>query len=185
MKKAILLTTTMLSLAGLTGAAFAETPAQGAAPSPMAAGTLDKQDTDFVEDAVQGGLLEVRLGQLAVKQGATDDVRKFGQRMIDDHTKINTRLTEIGHDKKGLAVPQELDKKHKDLVDKLAGYTGAKFDREYMERMVDDHQNDVKAFEKQAKEGKDPELKALAASSLPTLLDHLSLAKEIDARVKK
>jgi putative membrane protein len=186
MKKAILLTTA-LSVAGLAGVSAAQTTSAGSRgqQEAPAAGVLGKQDMDFFEDAAQGGLQEVKLGELAVKQTASEDVRKFGQRMIDDHNKLNARLTEIGHDKKGLAVPTELDKKHRSAVDKLASLTGAKFDREYMSRMVDDHQNDVKAFEKEAKEGKDPDLKQFAATSLPTLLDHLNQAKEIEARVKK
>jgi putative membrane protein len=188
MKKAIVLTS-VLSVAGLAGLSAASTPA-GSAPQqlqqhPAATGALNKQDTDFFEDAAQGGMLEVKLGELAVKQGASDDVRKFGQRMVDDHGKLNTRLTDLGHQKPGLTVPAELDKKHKAVVDKMAQLSGAKFDREYMDSMVDDHQKDVKAFEKQAKEGKDPDLKQLAATSLPMLLEHLQLAKDVDARVKK
>jgi putative membrane protein len=147
MKKAILLTT-VLSVAGLAGLSAAST-SSGSAPSQQgpAAGMLGKQDLDFFEDAAQGGLLEVKLGQLAVKQAASDDVRKFGQRMVDDHGKLNARLMEIGHDRKGVAVPHELDKKHESVVDKLAQLGGAKFDREYMDMMVNDHQSDVKAFE--------------------------------------
>ena len=183
MKKAILLTT-VLSAAGLAGLSAAS-PAPAPAQQGAVTGALNKQDTDFFEDAAQGGMLEVKLGELAVKQAASEDVRKFGQRMIDDHGKLNTRLVDLGHQKPGLTIPTELDKKHKALVDKMAQLAGAKFDREYMDHMVDDHQRDVKAFEKQAKDGKDTDLKQLAATSLPTLLDHLQMAKDLDARLKK
>jgi putative membrane protein len=176
----------VLAVIGLTGfSASAAQPGPDQAPAQAPNATLAKQDSDFFEDAAQGGLLEVKLGQLAVKNATNEDVRKFAQRMIDDHTKLNTQLTQIGHQKKGVTVPSALDKKHQKEVDKLAQYTGAKFDHEYMSRMVDEHENDVKAFDKQAKDGKDPDLKQLAASTLPTLQDHLTQAKEIEARLKK
>lgn len=185
MKKATMLAGVLavLGTSALSLAAAEPAPAQAARPA--AAGPLDKQDTDFFEDAAQGNLLEVKLGQLAVKNAESDAVRKFGQRMIDDHEKLNAQLTQIGHDKQGVAVPSTLDKKHVGEVDKLAQYKGAKFDREYMRRMVEEHQKDVKAFEKQAKDSKDPELKAFAAGAVPLLQDHLTQARDIDAHLKK
>lgn len=146
--------------------------------------TLDKHDAEFFDEATQGGLLEVRLGQLAVKQGASEEVRKYGQRMIDDHGKLNQQLAQVAGTK-GLAVPQVLDKKHQDIVDKLAKETGASFDRAYMSRMVDDHKEDVKAFEKMTKDGKDHDMKLLANSALPSLREHLAQAKEMYDRMKK
>jgi len=181
MKKAMILAGVLGAIA-LAGLASAQTTP---APQGSPATTLNKQDTDFFEDAAQGGLLEVKLGQLAVKNATSDEVRKFGQRMIDDHTKLNTQLMQLGQQRKGLTLPRALDKKHQDEVDKLAHYTGAKLDRENRSRMVDDHEKDVTAFEKKSKDGKDPELKQLAANALPTLQEHLTQAREIEARVKK
>jgi putative membrane protein len=51
--------------------------------------------------------------------------------------------------------------------------------------MVEDHESDLKAFGNQAKDGKDVDLKAAAAAAVPTLAQHLTLAKQIDARLKK
>ncbi len=51
--------------------------------------------------------------------------------------------------------------------------------------MVSEHRDDVKAFERQAKEGKDPGLKQFAASTLPTLQEHLTQARQIHERLKK
>lgn len=151
------------------------------APAPA----LAKEDLEFFDEATQGGLLEVKLGQLAQKNAASDEVKKYAQRMIDEHTKLNTQLSQLATNKKGMTVPQVLDKKHQDVLDKFTQYTGTKFDREYMSRMVSDHQDDVKAFEKQAKDGKDADLKQLAGASLPLLIEHLNQAKEIEGRMKK
>jgi putative membrane protein len=145
---------------------------------------LAKQDADFFKKAAEGNLLEVQLGELAKTHGASEDVKKFGQRMIDDHGKLNQELEKATSDK-GLSVPQALDKKGRDVVEKLGKKTGKEFDRDYMSRMVDEHQEDIKAFEKEAKEGKDQALKQFASDALPTLREHLKDAKEIHTRLKK
>ncbi|MGK4001902.1 DUF4142 domain-containing protein [Sorangium sp. So ce1036] len=145
--------------------------------------SLAKADREFIEKASQGGLLEVRLGQLAQQHASTPEVKGFGQRMIDDHTTINKRLTELA-ERKGMLVPQELDKKHQEEVDKLAKKTGSEFDRDYMNMMVDDHKDDVERFEKASKDAKDADLKSFAAATLPTLREHLTQARQIQAKVK-
>src|SRR4051812_6135118 len=73
--------------------------AHGTQEAPPKAGTLDSADRKFLNDAAMGGLLEVRLGQLATKQAVNEDVKKFGQRMIDDHTKLNGDLTKFAQQK--------------------------------------------------------------------------------------
>jgi putative membrane protein len=145
---------------------------------------LTKEDRQFFDDAAQGGLLEVKLGQLVAKQGGSDEVKRFAQRMVDDHGKVNQRLADLAQ-KEGLIAPQELDKKHQEQVDKLAQYSGTKLDQEYMGAMVSDHEDDVKAFEKEAKDGKDPGLRQFAASTLPLLNEHLALARQINDHIKK
>jgi putative membrane protein len=175
-----------LALAGLAMTAAAS-PARSTAshdPGGVAAPALSKEDRDFLDEAAQGGLVEVRLGEIAVKQAGSDDVKKFGQRMIDDHTKIDARLADIARDE-GVILPAEPTRKQQQDIDKLSQLAGARFDKEYMNRMVDDHDHDVKAFEKEAKEAKDPEVKQFVESTLPTLHEHMALARQIQERIKK
>jgi putative membrane protein len=172
-----------LSIAGVGGLSAAQETG-GQAPTQAPAAALSQQDTEFFQEVAQAGLLGVKLGQLAVKQGVSDQVKKFGQRMIDDHSKVNARLAQLAHEQKGLSMPAELDKKHQHELDKMAQLAGAKFDDEYMSKMVDERQSAVKAFEKEAKDGSDAELKQVAATNLPMLREQLSLAKQIHDQVK-
>jgi putative membrane protein len=146
--------------------------------------TLDSADRKFINDAALDGMLEVKLGQMATKQAANEEVKKFGQRMVDDHTKMNSDLTKLAG-QKGVTIPQMLDKKHQDKVDKLAKLGGVDFDKEYMKEMVDDHESTVKGFEKAAKDAKDPDVKSFAAAAIPKLQEHHSTAKDIHSRVKQ
>jgi putative membrane protein len=172
----------LLAIAGASGIAAAEGPADP--PGQHGAATLDKGDADFMHDAMQGGLAEVKLGRLAVSRAQDEDVRKFAQRMIDDHGKLDTKLDDIAR-QKGIVVPTDLDKKHQADADKLSQLTGSAFDKAYMSKMVDDHESDLNAFQKEARDGKDADVKAAAAAALPTLEQHLDLAKQIHARLNK
>src|SRR5690349_11889362 len=53
---------------------------------------LDAMDRHFIHKAGQGGLAEVELGKLAQEKGQSEEVKKFGQRMVDDHSKANDQL---------------------------------------------------------------------------------------------
>jgi len=134
------------------------------------------EDIEFVLDAAQGGLAEVELGKLAAQRAQNDDVKKFAQRMVDDHTKANEQLKKIA-DSKSIKLPTEVDSKDKALMQRLEKLNGAAFDRTYMNAMVNDHTKDVSEFKREANAGRDPQVKSFAESTLPTLEEHLQQAK--------
>jgi putative membrane protein len=137
-------------------------------------------DLEFILEAAQGGLAEVELGKVAAQQGASDEVKKFGQQMVDDHTKSDNELKTIAM-RRGITLPSEPDSKDKALMTRLSKLHGASFDRAYMRNMVSDHKQDVAAFRRESTSGKDPEVKAWATKMLPTLEAHL---KEAEAASK-
>jgi putative membrane protein len=157
-------------------------PATGQGATKSAAGTLPAAETTFVKEAAIGGMAEVEMGQLASTKAQSADVKQFGQRMVDDHGKANNELKSLAS-QKNVTLPAELDAKHKALRDKLEKMSGAEFDRAYMAEMVADHNKDVASFSREAKSGKDPELKAWAAKTLPTLQEHQKMAREINSKV--
>jgi putative membrane protein len=139
-------------------------------------------DATFIKEAAQGGMAEVELGRLGVERAESPDVRQFAQRMVDDHSKANDELMEIAS-KKGVAVPKDLDPKHKAAKDRLSKLSGRDFDRAFMRDMMSDHDHDVTAFQKQSAKGHDPELKAWIDKTLPTLKEHKQLAKDTANKV--
>lgn len=142
------------------------------------AGAMNSRDRDFLMDAAMGGLMEVELGQLAAQKGASDAVKQFGQRMVDDHGKANTELMTLATSK-GLTLPTTLDDKHRAQVTKLSAMSGADFDRAYSKMMLKDHEKDVSEFEKQSMKGTDPDVKAFASKTLPTLQEHLTMVRAL------
>jgi putative membrane protein len=136
------------------------------------------QDHDFLMEAAMGGLMEVELGRVAAQQGASEAVKKFGQRMVDDHSKANEELMSLASSK-GITLPTQLDEKHREHLTKFSSMTGADFDRAYGKEMLSDHRKDVAAFEKESTRGTDADLKAFATKTLPTLQEHLKLAESL------
>lgn len=93
----------------------------------------------FINDMTIAGMTEVQLGKMATERAASADVKAFGQMMVKDHSQAGEELKKVAAQLK-IQQPTQLDQKHKDLVDKLSKLQGAEFDREYMNAMVQGHQ---------------------------------------------
>jgi len=150
----------------------------------VSAGPAAAQSADqpFAREAAIGGMAEVALGNLAKEKASSADVKQFGDRMVTDHGKANDELKQWAQ-QKHVTLPAAIDGKHQATHDRLAKLSGEAFDKAYMSDMVMDHQHDVAAFKREAASGKDPDLKAWAAKTLPTLQDHLKMAQDTAAKV--
>ncbi len=135
----------------------------------------------FITETLSGGLFEVEMGKAALEKSSSEEVKKFAQRMVDDHSKVIDELIQLAATK-GSSPAKEMKKVHRDIIDNLSKSSGAAFDKAYMAQMVNDHVKDVSAFRKEAKEGKDPEVKAWAAKTLPILEDHLAMARDLSKK---
>jgi len=142
-----------------------------------AAKSTKGSDAKFAQEAAIGGMAEVEMGKLAVQKAQNDQVKQFGQRMIDDHSKAGDELKALAS-KENITLPTEIDAKHKATINKLSALSGAAFDHAYMSDMVKDHQHDVADFQKEASNGSNTDLKGWASKTLPTLQDHLRMAQE-------
>jgi len=145
-------------------------------------------DSQFVTKAAQGGLAEVKLGQLAQDKGSNQSVKDFGAQMVKDHSEANDKLKSVVSGK-GVSVPDSLNAKDQALYDRLSKLSGTQFDRAYISAMVKDHVEDVAEFRKESKTAQDADIKSFAAKTLPTLEHHLQMAqdaqKQLGATSKK
>lgn len=143
---------------------------------------LPASDRTFVLAAARGGLEEVQLGKLAAGKAVDPDVKSFGQRMVDDHSKANDKLRQAVSDK-GVSLPSDLDRKARAEVDRLAKLEGSAFDRAYVRMMVKDHVKDVADFNRESSTAHDPQVRQFVTDTLPTLQDHLKMAKDLESKV--
>ncbi len=146
-------------------------------------GQLTSKDFNFVSDASRGGMEEVQLGQLAKQKAGSPAVREFGERMTTDHQKANDDLKQIAQ-KKGALIPNSLTHRENWTLEHLQKLSGAEFDKAYVSDMVRDHKKDVKEFEKASQNLSDPDLKAFAEKTLPTLQEHLRMAENLEGQIK-
>jgi putative membrane protein len=165
---------------------------------------ISASDKNWVNDQLSDGMAEVELAKMAKERASNPEVKQFAQMMIEDHTKAGDQLKQIATT---YAIPPDakIDEKHKDVMDKLSKAAGSDFDKEYMNAMVDDHQDAVRDLRSRVDEnrslsdritGKNPESSAnvkpepadnhvdasineWAANTLPTVERHLDRAKQI------
>lgn len=135
-------------------------------------------DQKFVTEAASGSLFEIEAGKLAVQKASKPEVKEFGQTMIDDHSKASQELKTLAASK-NIQLPEQMSQKHRQDLEKLSKYSGADFDKNYMEMMVKDHKKDVSEFRKQANDGKDPDLRAWASKKVAALEEHLTMAQDM------
>jgi putative membrane protein len=124
----------------------------------------------------------VKMGQLAQQKGTADSVKKFGARMVEDHTKAGDELKGVAAQEK-ITLPADMNSKDKATYEMLSKLSGAAFDRAYARDMVRDHEEDIADFNKEANGGHNPAVKDFATQNLPTLQDHLKEAKEMRQNV--
>lgn len=136
------------------------------------------RDKMFLRKAAEGGMAEVKLGELAAQKGGSEDVKAFGQKMVDDHTALNNEMAPIA-DSMGVRVPKTINKEDQAEYDKLSGLSGHDFDTEYLTFMVKDHRKDLREFRVEAANTQDPTLKAAVEKGEKVIHGHLEMADKL------
>ncbi len=155
----------------------------GMSPLDQAAGqgqdpSSQMMDKAFVRDALQGGMAEVQLGQLALQKSSNSDVKQFAQRMVDDHTKLGDEMKQVAQ-QMSVKPPDSISGKDKSTIAKLQALNGDAFDKAYIKDMVKDHQKDQKEFKQEAQNASNPALKQVAAQGEQGGSQHLQMMQQI------
>jgi putative membrane protein len=141
---------------------------------------------EFAKKAGAAGMAEVEMGKLGAQKATDADVKAFAQKMVADHTKANKELMAAAKGK-GLEVPTEPDMMHKGVMEKFEHQSADHdFNHDYMQQMVRDHKKVVELFQSVANDSAaDPEMRALAKKTLPTLEQHLADAQKLESKLAK
>jgi len=138
----------------------------------------EMQERMFLQKAAEGGTAEVQLGKLAVEKASADDVKAFGQKMVDDHTQLNNQMAPLA-ESKGVALPRKMGKADQAEYDKLAGLSGEAFDKEYVAYMVKDHHEDLREFRTAAMNTNDPDMKMALDKAAKVIREHMVMADKL------
>jgi putative membrane protein len=130
-------------------------------------------DKSFIKDAIEGSQAEINFAKLALEKSKDPNVRKFAEKMIKDHTKLIEDMRPFAR-KYDVSAPGAPVMDHVSYED-LKMKSGTDFDRAYVEDMVKDHHNDLKAFLEEEQKTADPELKATVEKGEKVVLDHTQM----------
>lgn len=136
---------------------------------------LSEKDRKFIRDAANAGAAEVADGKVAQQRGESAEVKRIGAHMVADHSKANKELVAVAK-KKGVTI--DIDQ------GKPRNWAKSNFDQQYLDSLENDHETDIKIFEKEARSGDDADLKSWASKTLPTLKAHLTMLKDAKRKTK-
>ena len=175
-------TTTGQSTAGQSGGQASQSGSQAGATASGTATSgakLSSGDRKMIMTMVQSNLAEIEMGRMAQSKSQSDQVKNFAQQMIDDHTKALTDVQQLAQ-ARGMTLPSDLDRTHRAKADKLAALSGEAFDRAYMAQAgVADHKKNHSQLRAAQSRARDPEVKALAARTLPIVDQLLNSAQQL------
>jgi putative membrane protein len=140
------------------------------------------QDAYFLKKAAAGGLSEVAMGKLALEKSSNDDVKKFAQKMVDDHTAMGQDVQTVAASMK-VNLPDGLMGGDKKEYAKLQNLSGPAFDKEYMAYMVKDHKKDLSDFKAENTSTQNPQIKDLTTKGAGIIQGHLEMAVSLDKQV--
>ncbi len=144
---------------------------------------VSSDDAKFATTAAVGGMAEVALGKLAVTKTSNAAIKDFANMMITDHGQANAELASIAS-AKNITLPTEPDSAHLKKADELSKLSGKKFDKAYVDAMIDGHKKTLDLMNNEAKNGSDSTLKAFAAKIVPTVQKHLDAINKIHDSMK-
>jgi putative membrane protein len=136
----------------------------------------------FLSQAIEGNYAEVKMGELAQKNGQSEGVKSFGKMLVDDHGQANQKAIDAAKSM-NVATPSGPNAKQKADYDKMARMTGPSFDKSFAQHMVKDHRKDIAEYKKEAR-SKDA-AGEYAQDALPTLEKHLDEAQKLQSQGSK
>lgn len=146
------------------------------------ASSTASQDEAFLRDAAMDNQSEIELARLALRNASNPDVKRFAQRLIDAHNRVESDIESLTRNT-AITLPPQLDIEHRQMVNRLAGLSGDDFDREFLNMMIKDHKEAIAKFEERANAEPSNAVSNFAARTLPRLREHLRTAQDIQAKL--
>jgi putative membrane protein len=170
----------------VAAAAVAATSLFGTAAFAQKGGGAAPTDPQIVGVVTAADQIDIATAKLALKKTTNDRVKQFAQQMIDDHTKLQSSVNDLG---KKLGVKPAASDISKSLHTaataenkKLRGLSGKAFDKEYIDHEVAYHQQVIDAAGKVLiPNAKNAELKSALEGAAPLLQGHLDHAKQLQS----
>jgi putative membrane protein len=139
-------------------------------------------EQEFMMKVSQANTSEIMMARQAMQRSGNKDVKDFAHMIESDHTKALDELTELMKNKNvsQSRVPSPEAAQEMDTLNKLSG---AEYDRQYANMMVEKHEKSIDLFREQIDTARNPDVKEFASGLLPTLEMHLEKARAIQSKL--
>lgn len=141
-----------------------------------------RADAEFIRDVGADNTMQIQLAELARERARNSSVRQFAERVFEDHTRLQQQWINMAS-RNGFQLKSGMGSHHREKVDQLRKAKGNNFDRVYMTLMIQQHQDEVSYWQKEGRASRSAPVRTLVNRGLPTLEQHLSLAKQIGRQV--
>jgi putative membrane protein len=139
---------------------------------------MSNDDQAAMKQLAQDNVNEIAAGKMAADKAQSPDVKKFAQKMVDDHGKMLQDLKTLAK-KKDVNLPESTSVKDMAQGKLMERKSGAEFDKEFMDHMVKDHEKALQEVKNVAAKAKDSEFKAAAQQAAGKIQEHLQLAQRL------
>jgi putative membrane protein len=143
----------------------------------------DAATSDFLVKAANGGMAEVKMGELASQKSANSKVKGMGEMMVRDHTAGNAEVKTLAG-QLNVNLPATVGEDKQKAFDDLSGKKGKDFDKAFVDQMIRDHKEAIDLFKKAVDDVKDPNVRTFANNTLPKLQMHLDSFKVVQKIIK-
>ncbi|MBL7919976.1 MAG: DUF4142 domain-containing protein [Bacteroidia bacterium] len=147
---------------------------------------LDKKEekgAQHLVDAYSGGMFEIKASENAVLNASTPEVKKIATMMIEAHGKMNLEIEKLANTK-GVTLATDLTDDQRKELEKLTEKTGIDYDKAYISKMKDKHEDALSMLNKISEKCDDAEIKAWAQTTAPEVSSHLEMIKAADENLK-
>jgi predicted outer membrane protein/sporulation protein YlmC with PRC-barrel domain len=157
----------------------------------------DLSAADFVRRAAIGNLFEIRASQLATSRANNDVLQDFARTLVEDHRAASQDLREAAGNN---SVEAELDRRHRNMIDRLQRASGNDFDRQFIRMQIRAHREAISLYRNwinqngsgsgqttasgQANQA-NQDLVEFAEATLPTLEEHLRTAQDLRSELRQ
>ena len=140
--------------------------------------TTGKAGTEFLVRAMDAGLMELTLGNIARQKAVNKRVRDCGDMIVRDHAEAGDKIKSLAA-ARTVALPSMTGDDNAKIIGRINSRKNGQFDKAYIDQMVDDHQKNIKDFETASDNVDDSEIRSFIGATLPVLRKHLDSCKAI------
>lgn len=141
----------------------------------------DQESVDFMMWAANTTMTEVAYAEAAKTKASRKDIKDYAAGIEKDHKALHEQIKTLAQ-QKNITLPASLSNESRKDIDKLGEKTGNEYDKAFIKKLIDDHQDCIKRYERAANRTEDAEIQTFASQTLPGLRMHLDSAKAIEKK---